>query len=247
MLHKRAFRETSVLVDLFCRDEGRVRAVARGSRSKQGAKRWHLEPFTPLRVAWRGKGGLKTLVRAEPAGQAKASLLGQTLYIGLYINELLMRLLAENDAHEHLYRHYAELLNALPDLNVSSGNHFEPLLRVFELSLLEEIGYALPLDMDSATGAPVEEETWYRLMQGEGLVSVASYDVSTRHELFSGAHLLAMAANNYQDSEVKKSAKRLLRLALANQLGGKPLRSREFFESYAKASIDQKTTPEPGL
>lgn len=250
VLHKRPFRETSVLVDLFCRDQGRVRAVARGARGKHGAKRLYLEPFTPLLVTWRGNSGLKTLVRAESAAQAKPSLLGHTLYLGFYVNELLMRLLAEDDAHEYLYQHYSELLIRLSSSKVStsnsatadssSTNNLEPLLRVFELSLLEEIGYALPLDTDSLSGAPVVADTWYRLIPGDGLVSVPSYDAASRHELFSGAHLLAMAAENYQNNEVRKCAKRLLRLALTNQLGNKPLRSREFFESYAKNLI--KTT-----
>lgn len=258
VLHKRPFRETSVLVDLFCRDQGRIRAVARGARGKHGAKKLHLEPFTPLLVTWRGNSGLKTLVRAESAAQAKPSLLGHTVYLGFYVNELLMRLLAEDDAHEYLYQHYSELLIRLSSSNISTRhsaaadlvatdvsntdlsntNNLEPLLRVFELSLLEEIGYALPLDTDSLSGTPVAADTWYRLIPGDGLVSVPAYDGASRHELFAGAHLLAMAEENYQDNEVRKCAKRLLRLALANQLGNKPLRSREFFESYAKNLIE---------
>ncbi|MEH6543784.1 MAG: DNA repair protein RecO [Porticoccaceae bacterium] len=265
VLHKRPFRETSVLVDLFCRDQGRIRAVARGARGKHGAKRLYLEPFTPLLVTWRGNSGLKTLVRAESAAQAKPSLLGHTLYLGFYVNELLMRLLAEDDAHEYLYQHYSELLLRLSSSNISTSNsatadlvdtdvsnadlsntsNLEPLLRVFELSLLEEIGYALPLDTDSLSGAPVASDTWYRLIPGDGLVSVPAHDAASRHELFSGAHLLAMAATSYQDNEVRKCAKRLLRLALANQLGNKPLRSREFFESYSKNLIE--TTGSTGL
>ena len=201
------------MVDLFCRDQGRIRAVARGARGKHGAKKLHLEPFTPLLVTWRGNSGLKTLVRAESAAQAKPSLLGHTVYLGFYVNELLMRLLAEDDAHEYLYQHYSELLIRLSSSNVSTTSqatadlsnidlsntsNLEPLLRVFELSLLEEIGYALPLDTDSLSGTPVAADTWYRLIPGDGLVSVPAYDGASRHELFAGAHLLAMAAENWR-------------------------------------------------
>ena len=146
VLHKRPFRETSVLVDLFCKEQGRVRAVARGARSKHGAKRLYLEPFTPLMVAWGGRSELKTLVRSESAAQTTASLSGSILYVGLYINELLMRLLAEGDAHEYLFQKYTDLLEGLANSSLGSGSNLETLLRVFELILLEEIGYALPLD-----------------------------------------------------------------------------------------------------
>lgn len=229
ILHKRPFRETSVLVDLFCRDRGRIRAVARGARSKRGNKQLSLEPFAPTIISWRGKTDLKTLIRAEMAGPANPALSGQHLYLGLYVNELLMRLLAEGDAHEYLYQCYEQLLRQLSGGSLSAGEELEPLLREFELSLLEEIGYGLALTTNAVNGDPIRADVWYRLIQNEGLAKVSEFSTAKQGELFLGAHLLSIAERNYAEIEVRRCAKRLLRQALAHHLGSKPLQSREFF------------------
>ncbi|WP_263260753.1 DNA repair protein RecO [Pseudomonas sp. RIT-PI-S] len=214
VLHSRPYRETSALVDFFT-PAGRVRGVLRGARGKAGSL---ARPFVPLAVEFRGKGELRSVGRLESAG-ASPWLVGEALFSGLYLNELLVRLLPLEDAHPGLYEHYSLTLEAL-----ALGRPLEPLLRAFEWCLLDELGYAFALDQDSR-GNPVVNDGLYRLRAEEGLERVVSFAPG----LFNGADLLAMAAADWAAAGALLAAKRLMRQALAVHLGGKPLMSRELF------------------
>lgn len=229
VLHSRPYRETSQLVDLFSRHHGRLRVVARGGRGGRGAKGFALRPFVPLIVGWSGRGELKTLTTAEVLG-AGPLWAGERLYLGLYINELLVRLVPEHCADEQLFDHYRQLLTELPIADP------EPLLRVFELTLLRALGYGLDLDFDSATGVPISAGQWFAFRAGGGLVRVDGHDrLLPDHCYFAGEHLLAIAKNRYDDQAVRRSAKRLLRLALQPHLGVRPLHTRDLFAGVQRA------------
>jgi DNA repair protein RecO (recombination protein O) len=214
VLHARPYRETSALVDFFT-PAGRVSGVLRGARGKAGSL---ARPFVPLSVEFRGKSELRSVARLEPSG-ASPWLMGEALFSGLYLNELLVRLLPFADAQPTLYEHYHLTLQAL-----ALGRPLEPLLRAFEWRLLVELGYAFALDHDSE-GSPVVEGGLYRLSVDEGLERVMSFAPG----LFHGADLLAMAAADWATPGALLAAKRLMRQALAAHLGGKPLMSRELF------------------
>lgn len=214
VLHARPYRETSALVDFFT-PVGRVSGVLRGARGKAGSS---ARPFVPLTVEFRGKSELRTVVRLEPSGTSPW-LVGEALFSGLYLNELLVRLLPFQDAHPALYEHYSLTLQAL-----ALGRPLEPLLRAFEWRLLHELGYAFALDQDS-NAEPVAADGLYRFSADEGLERVESFAPG----LFHGADLLAMAATQWDAPGALLAAKRLMRQALAAHLGGKPLMSRELF------------------
>ena len=216
VLHRRPYGETSLLVDLFACNGGRLRLVARGARRNRVG-----QPFTELAVAWSGRSQLKTLTRAEPMPASCPALAGRVLYLGLYLNELLLRLLPEGDPHPRLYERYRTLLTVL-----AAGAEAEPALRRFELALLEDLGYGIAL-AHTLEGDPVRPEADYRFVGGAGL-TLAGVPAG-RGEPLRGAHLLAIAADDYRDPAVRHSAKRLLRAALAEHLGTRPLRSRELF------------------
>ena len=92
VLHRRPYSETSLLVDLFTEETGRLTVIAKGARAKRSAWKSVLQPFTPLLLRWSGKGALKTLTKAEPA--AITLPLQQTaLYSGFYVNELITRVI----------------------------------------------------------------------------------------------------------------------------------------------------------
>lgn len=221
MLHRRPYRETSLLVDLFAQEHGLLRAVARGIR---GGKPQALQPFVALEVAWTGSGTLKTLTHVETSAPAMPLLTGRALYLGLYVNELLVRLLPEYDPHPALHARYRQLLREL-----TQPGDAEPLLRRFELALLADLGYGLALDRDGHTGLRIEPDVDYVFVAGTGLVRRGVVgDATGRHRL-PGSHLLAMAAEDYSDAGVRQCAKELLRAALADHLGDRPLRSRELF------------------
>ncbi len=223
VLHSRPYKETSALVDFFT-PQGRLRAVLRGARGKAGSL---ARPFAPLELELRGRGELKNVGRLEAAGLA-SWLQGQTLYSGLYLNELLLRLLPAEDAHPALFDHYALTLQAL-----ASNPPLEPLLRAFEWRLLDELGYGFALDIDVA-GQPVVSQGLYRLQPDAGLEPV----VQLQPGLFQGADLLAMAEADWSAPGALAAAKRLMRQALAPHLGGRPLVSRELFMTLKEPARD---------
>lgn len=214
VLHNRAYRETSALVD-FLTPQGRVRAVMRRARGKGGSL---ARPFVPLEVELRGRGELKNVGRLDSVGVA-AWLHGDALFSGLYLNELLIRLLPAEDPHPVLFDHYAATLQAL-----AAGRALEPLLRSFEWRLLDELGYAFALDQD-INGDALVADGRYRLQVDAGLERVYLLQPG----LFSGVELAAMANADWDAPGALSAAKRLMRQALAVHLGGRPLVSRELF------------------
>ena len=223
VLHSRPYRESSALVD-FLTPGGRLRAVLRGARGKAGTLG---RPFLPLEVEFRGRGELKNVARLEHGGPA-CWLDGNALFSGLYLNELLVRLLPPEDAHPRLFDHYTQTLVALAD-----KRPLEPLLRAFEWCLLGELGYGFALDVDLA-GNPIDPATLYRLLPDAGLEPVGQFQPG----LFSGAQLLAMAEADWNTPGALAAAKRLMRQALAPHLGGRPLVSRELFINLKESARD---------
>jgi len=223
LLHTRDYRESSQLVDLFSRDFGRLRAVAKGARGKRKLGGQQLQAFTPLSLSWRGKGDLKNLTAVEASGSG-AGLQGEKLYIGLYLNELLVRLLPEYVPHENVFDRYSDLITQL-----SASTDPEPQLRRFELLLLEEIGYGFDLCTELLEDRPIAAGETYYFAPDQGFIRIDTFSSLNKEKGFKGEHLLAMAEDNYQSLEVRRCAKRLLRGALQVQLGERPLLSRQLF------------------
>lgn len=223
VLHSRAYRESSALVDLLT-PQGRLRAVLRGARGKAGTL---ARPFIPIEVELRGRGELKNIGRLEAAGIPNL-LMGEALYSGLYLNELLIRLLPAQDPYPAIFEHYA-----LTVLALTQGRALEPLLRAFEWRLLDELGYGFALDHD-CHGQPVSAGSLYRLQVDSGLEPVAQFQPG----VFQGGDLLAMAKADWAAPGALSAAKRLMRQALAPHLGGRPLVSRELFMTLKEPSRD---------
>lgn len=223
VLHSRPYKETSALVD-FLTPEGRLRAVLRGARGKAGSL---ARPFLALELELRGHGELKTVARLETAGIPHL-LGGDALFSGLYLNELLVRLLPAEDPHPQLFVHYAATLAAL-----AAGRPLEPLLRAFEWRLLDDLGYGFALDRD-CQGQPVDPGALYQWLPEIGFQSIAQLQPG----LFHGRELLALAAAAWEEPGALAAAKRLMRQALAPHLGGRPLASRELFINRKESRRD---------
>ncbi len=208
----------------FLTPQGRLRAVLRGARGKAGSL---ARPFVPLEVEFRGRGELKSVGRLESAGLAYW-LDGNALFSGMYLNELLIRLLPAEDAHPAMFDHYAATLPAL-----AAKRPLEPLLRSFEWRLLTELGYGFALDRD-IFDRPVVSDGLYRLLPDTGLEPVGHFQPG----LFNGAELLAMAEADWTVPGALAAAKRLMRQALAPHLGGRPLVSRELFMNMKEPPRD---------
>lgn len=216
VLHSRPYRDTSLLVDCFSLEHGKLSLVVRGARRPGSRLRACIQPFVPLQLGWQGRQELKTLNLAE-AVAPPLFLQGRALLCGLYVNELLQRLLQPLDPHPRLYVYYQYVLNELV-----SGADIEGALRTFERQLLNEVGYALDL-------GTLEPEAVYLLQPEGGLQRVAMATPAMAARCFGGRQLQAIAEDDYRDPAVRRAAKRLMRLLIDQLLGGQVLRSRELF------------------
>jgi DNA repair protein RecO (recombination protein O) len=219
VLHTYPYKETSLIVEAFARHHGRVGLLARGARRARSAVRGTLLAFHPLRLSWTASAELGTLTAAEWSG-GQPSLGGLALMCGFYMNELLLRLLPREDAHEALFDAYAAAVARL-----GAGAEPAGLLRSFELSLLRELGYAPPLDRDPASGLPVQAARRYRYLPERGPVE-SEHAARERDEgdiTVSGQTLLDMARDDYSRVETREESRRLLRRLIAARLSGQTL------------------------
>ena len=153
VLHARPWSETSLMLDLFSEEAGRVRVVAKGARRKRSNLKGALQPFTPLLVRWSGRGEVKNLTSAEAVSLA-LPLSGISLYSGLYVNELVSRVLEPETRFSELFFDY---LHCIQSLAGTSGSP-EPALRRFELALLGHLGYGIDYLHCAGTGEEVTDE-----------------------------------------------------------------------------------------
>ena len=222
LLHARDYRDTCLLVELLTEQGGRVGAVAKGARrSRRGySQRAILQPFHPLWVNWGGRGELKNLLTVETRSPA-LPLRGRQLFSGLYLNELLCRLLQRDDSQPELFANYESAVTAL-----AAGGAADIVLRHFELELLRELGYGFSITEDAATGAALQPDRRYRFDAELGLLP--DEGEAGAQPVFVGRDLLAFAQGDYSD-EARRALKLLCRLALRPHLGDKPLLSRQLF------------------
>ena len=223
VLHTIPFRETSLIVEVFSRDFGRMALLARGARRPRSAIRGLLMAFQPLELAWAGKGEVLTLMKAEWQG-GQPLLAGEALFCGYYLNELLMNLLPREDAHERLYASYAEMLLRLAE--DPAGKVREADLRRFEKALLQELGYGLTLDRDSE-GRALAADAHYAYRMEEGPVLLPHGEAAA--QVVRGKTLLDLAADDFSDPRSKIEAKQLMRSLMAYYLSGVELETRKIF------------------
>ena len=230
VLHSYPFRETSLILEVFTRNCGRVALVARGARRPRSALRGVLLAFQPLLLSWGGKSELRTLHKAEWQG-GLPQLQGRGLLCGFYLNELMLKLLARDDAHEALYETYHATLSTL-----SNGGDHAVTLRGFEKTLLKESGYALTLDHDVTTGEAIRADSNYQYLIERGPVRMnpdaargGGGDDEKRLEL-TGQTLLDMARNDYASPVTLQQSKALMRMLINHCLGNQTLNTRQLLK-----------------
>ena len=223
VLHSYPYKESSLIVEAFTRHRGRVGLLARGARRPRSAIRGTLLAFHPLRLSWSASAELGTLTAAEWAG-GQPALSGMALMCGFYVNELLLRLLPREDAHEALFDAYAGAVARL-----GAGDEPSALLRAFELRLLRELGYAPPLDRDAGSGTPVQADERYAYVPERGPLALAGSGASGVDADFtiSGQTLLDMSREDFTRQETRDEARRLMRRLIAARLSGQTLHTSE--------------------
>ncbi|HIF54463.1 MAG: DNA repair protein RecO [Methylococcales bacterium] len=213
ILQHKAFRESSLILDVFTQDFGRVSILAKGVRKKKSRTAGLLLPFLPLKLSYIGKSELKILTHVE-LDSVSPKLTGFSLYCGFYVNEIVLHFLHKNDPHPEVYMSYKQCLTRLAD----SAN-IEQNLRFFELNLIEQIGYGLQLTFDNTTDTRVDESKKYCFNQESGMIeSLAGY--------VCGRTLLALEARENLDKQALYESKQLMRKVIDFLLQGKKLKSR---------------------
>lgn len=223
VLHSRPWSETSLMLDVFTEESGRVRLVAKGARSKRSTLKGALQPFTLSCYVLAGVAKSKTLRSAEAVSLA-LPLSGITLYSGLYINELLSRVLEYETRFSELFFDYLHCIQSLAGVTGTP----EPALRRFELALLGHLGYGVNFTHCAGSGEPVDDTMTYRYREEKGFIASVVIDNKT----FTGRQLKALNAREFPDADTLRAAKRFTRMALKPYLGGKPLKSRELFRQF---------------
>lgn len=228
VLHTWPFRETSLIVEVFTRQHGRMALIARGARRPRSALRGQVQPFTPLLLSWFGKSEVRTLHGAEWQGGI-APLNGLPLMCGFYLNELLLKLLARDDPHEALFDYYRATLAELAQPN---GNDLERILRRFEKHLLSEIGYAATFHEEAESTRPVRGDCQYVFVPERGPYEDIERDGNGIP--VSGQTLLDLDRDSLDSPVTRTEAKLLMRALINHHLGGKPLYTRQMLKELTE-------------
>ncbi|SNX45337.1 DNA repair protein RecO [Vibrio thalassae] len=219
VLHRRPYSESSLILDVFSEEYGRVTLLSKGARSKRSNLKGVLQPFTPLLLKWSGSGSMKTLRQTE-AISLGLPLFGINLYSAMYVNELIARVLASEIPFPALFHDYLQALTEL-----AHNTNPEPALRRFELALLSSMGYGVDFLHCAGTGEPIDPTMTYRYREQKGFMASVRKDNLT----FLGEELIAISERRFNSKTQLQAAKRFTRIALKPYLGGKPLKSRELF------------------
>jgi len=216
VLHAQPYRETSLLVEAFARDHGRVGLIARGVRGARGQPlRAALQPLQPLLLDWNGRGELLRLAGAEAAGAAFAPQ-GDALLAAFYLNELTLRLLPRGEALPALFWRYTQALAAL-----GADGDYVWQLRRYERDLLADLGYALQLGHEAGGLRAIDPDAHYRYDPEQGALRL----LRAENASVTGASLLALAGDDAPPAAALRELRALMRRVLLHHLGGRELKS----------------------
>ncbi len=222
VLHQRAYRETSAIVEVITREYGRVGVVARGIRSS-AKNRSALTPFQRYWLQWKEQGELQRLEKWETDGVAHR-LQGTTLVSGLYVNELLLKLIERHDPHALLYDAYQDTVGALATGTMRPGIA----LRWFEMALLSAIGYGPDFSHERDGETPLSPDACYGFEPDEGAYRCAPDSPGLQ---IKGTTLLALASGQLTDASQLREAKALMRMLIQYRLQDRTIVSRTLFRA----------------
>ena len=256
VLHSYPYRETSLILQMWTEKHGRLGLVAKGARRPKSASRSVLVPFQPLSLDWFGRGELRTLKTAEPAAPA-TPLGGSSLLSAFYLNELTLKLTTRDDPHEGLFAAYDAAIASLRAITRAApraatvaaeptaqpARDIEPVLRRFELALLQELGYAVELVREARTHAPIDAEREYWYVAEKGPVAAAEGENPANAVRLRGRTLIDLARGSFDDPATAAQSKQLMRLLIHHSLNGQQLATRVLVRDLLR--LDQDPLPDP--
>ena len=216
LLHQRSYGETSIIVDVFTKNSGKMSLIAKGAKKPKSKFFGYLAPFHKLNVTFSGRSELKTLTSIDRNLSDNSFSMTKISYSLLYINELLIKLLPKDAKHEELFLLYE---NFLRDVDT---NNLELTLRNFELDLLEMLGYGLDYDVDIDFNEPIDPESGYTFVSERGFRKSKNADISGKD--------ITNIKNRKLDKVPLKYLKEITTKAISTCLDGKDLSSRKIFK-----------------
>jgi DNA repair protein RecO (recombination protein O) len=224
ILHSRPYLESSLILDVFSREHGRLHLIAKGAKREKSRFSGLLQPYQRLLMAWSGKSELMTLTDVETDIEPY-ELSDVRVIAGFYINELLIRLLHQHESHPELFDLYDEALS-----DISTSENIDMVLRIFEKGLLQSLGYGLVLDHVIDDGQAIEADKKYYYLLDTGPLSNLPH--TKNYVEISGKSLLALKKGDLENKLILEETKRLMRFILQGHLGDKPLASRALYKAY---------------
>jgi len=232
ILHSRSYLESSLLLDIFSREHGRLHLIAKGAKREKSRHAGLLQPYQRLLMAWRGKSELMTLTDVEDDIEPH-ELRNERLIAGFYVNELLLRLLHQHESHSELFDLYDKAIFDLSELE-----NVDTVLRVFEKGLLQSLGYGLVLDHEIHHGQAIDANKNYYYLIDAG--PVKDIPPTGDYVEISGNSLLALASGCLENKQELEETKRLMRFVMLRHLGDKPLSSRVLYKAYAQNTWERR-------
>ena len=216
LLHHRPHGETSLIVDVFTKKNGKMSIIAKGAKKPKSKFFGYLTPFTKLKITYTGRSELKTLTNIDRDFSESTNSLSKTSYSLLYINELLIRLLPKDAVHEDLFQLYESFL-----VKIHSGENIELTLRSFELDILEMLGYGLDFENEIDKNQSIDINKNYSFIPERGFRE-------SKNSNFSGKDIINIRMRNLSEVS-KKHLKHITQESIHFCLDGKNLSSREIF------------------
>ena len=216
LLHQRSYGETSIIIDVFTKNSGKMSLIAKGAKKPKSKFFGYLAPFHKLNVTFSGRSELKTLTSIDRNLSDNSFSMTKISYSLLYINELLIKLLPKDAKHEELFLLYE---NFLRDVDT---NNLELTLRNFELDLLEMLGYGLDYDVDIDFNEPIDPESGYTFVSERGFRKSKNSDISGKD--------ITNIKNRKLDKVPLKYLKEITTKAISSCLDGRDLSSRKIFK-----------------
>ena len=218
LLHARSFGDTSIIADVFTESFGKLSIMAKGAKNPRSKFFGHLLPFSALRIIVTGKSEMKTLTQIDSNFISHSVKGPHDLYTYLYVNELMMRLLPKGLPNQELYDLYQKFVELARADAISELD-----LRVFELDLLDVLGYGINFDTDTKENSEFKDSIIYSFIPEKGFHNAGDANGYSAMEI-------SAIKNRTLEGIDKLKLKSLLQVAISSCLDGRELSSREFFK-----------------
>jgi len=229
LLHSRKYTDSKNIISLLTQNFGLVSAVFRVQKRKSIIQA--PPSFTLFKVSWFGKQSLKTVSDWE-VESAIVNLHQKALFCGIYVNELIVRLVKEGEEVAELFSAYSSAISKLSHDSLAL-HQLEVVLRIFELNLLRELGLEINMTLDLDEQPIIDNDVvFYQYVNEQGFQRIknVSLDPIYTRQIFSGSQITNIVRKNWTAGSLQ-AAKRLTRLVFAPLLGDKPIKARELFSN----------------